>query len=551
MQKLSKMTNYEKTYQEFKWDIPEYFNFAKDVFDKWADDKQKLAMIWVDDDGTEKKITYDELRQRSKKVANVLKNSGIKKGDIVFLAMPKIVQWWEINLACIRLGAVISPGTTILTDNDIRYRLELSHASCVVCDEDFAKKVNLVKKVDNKLKTFIYVKDKGKIDEDGWLDYEAEVSKASPEIATENTKSDDMCYLYFTSGTTGMPKMTVHTQVSYPYCHRLTGRYMQDIQENDIMLTITDTGWAKLAWGAFFNVWNLGATAFVHNGKAFDPKITLDLLAKYPITHFCAPPTVYRLFCLEDLSQYKFPALKKCLSAGEPLNSEVFNVWQKHIGLPICEYYGQTETICLVGTFPSMHPKPGSMGKPAPGYTVSIIDKEGNELGSGQEGDIAVKVKPHRPPALFKEYLNNREMTESVLLGDWYLTGDKAYKDEDGYFWFVGRSDDVIISSGYRIGPFEVESALQEHPAVVESAVVSSPDEIRGEVVKAFVILAGNYEASDELVLELQEHVKSSTAPYKYPRKIEFVQSLPKTISGKTRRVELRDKEWGLAKPTV
>ncbi len=545
MQKLSKITNYEKTYADFQWEIPEFFNFSKDVFDKWAEDKEKIAMIWVDDLGNEKKITYYELSQRSKKFANVLKNQGVKKGDIVFLAMPKIVQWWEVNLACFRLGAVVTPATITLTDKDIRYRLELSHASCVVCDEEFAKKVNLVKKVDKKLKTFIFVKDQGKINEDGWLNYETELSQASADFTAENTRSDDMCYLYFTSGTTGMPKMTVHTQASYPYCHMLTGKFMQEIEEDDLMFTITDTGWAKTAWGAFFNVWNLGAAAFVYNSKAFDPKKTLDFLQKYPITQFCAPPTVYRLLCLEDLAKCDFPVLKKCLSAGEPLNSEVFNVWKKNTGLPICEYYGQSETICLVGTFPTIEPRPGSMGKPAPGYYVSVIDQDGNELAAGLEGDIAVRVKPNRPPALFREYMNNKEMTDKVFFKDWYLTGDKAYKDEDGYFWFVGRSDDVIISSGYRIGPFEVESALQEHPAVAESAVVSSPDEIRGEVVKAFVILKNGYEGNKELVAELQEHVKSTTAPYKYPRKIEFVQSLPKTISGKTRRVELREKEWG------
>jgi len=544
MQKLNKMTNYEKTYADFKWEIPEIFNFPKDVFDKWAEDKEKVAMIWVDDEVTEKKITYYEFAQRSKKIANVLKSRGIKKGDIVFLAMPKIWQWWEVNLACLRIGAVVSPATTTLTDKDIRYRLELSHAKCVICDDDFAQKVNLVKRVDKRLKTFIVVSSDGKSAGDGWLDYETEVAKASSDLDAVETRSDDDCYLYFTSGTTGMPKMTLHTQASYPYCHMMTGKFMQDLDENDVMLTITDTGWAKIAWGAFYNVWNLGATAFVHNSKTFDSKKTLGMLEKYPITHFCAPPTVYRLFCLEELDKYKFPSLRKCLSAGEPLNSEVFNVWEKNIGLPICEYYGQTETICLVGTFPPLKPKPGSMGKPAPGYYVSVIGKDGNELKAGEEGDIAVRVKPNRPPALFKEYLHNKPMTDKVFFKEWYLTGDRAYKDEDGYFWFVGRSDDVIISSGYRIGPFEVESALQEHPAVAESAVVSSPDKIRGEVVKAFVILKNESDATDELVLELQEHVKATTAPYKYPRKIEFVKSLPKTISGKTKRVELREREW-------
>lgn len=542
--KVQKMTDYDKTYKEFKWEVPEYFNFARDVLDYWAKDPEKLALFWVDDDGNEEKRTFAQLCEESKKLANVLKNQGVKRGDVVIVVMPRLIEWWVVNIACLRLGAVISPGTIQLTPKDLKYRFETSEATCVITDINNAPKVDEVRNECPTLKTFIVVGGK----RDGWLSYADEVPKASSEFETENTKSDENAILYFTSGTTGYPKMTVHTHASYPIGHIVTGKFWLDLGPDDLHWNLSDTGWAKAAWSSFYGPWNCGAALFVHHTIGFNVKKTLEYLEKYPITTLCGPPTAFRMFVLEDLSKYKFRALRHVVAAGEPLNPEIIEVWEKHTGLKIRDGYGQTESVCLAGTFPPLEVKAGSMGKPSPGFDVRVIDDDGNEVPRGQEGDLAVRVKPERPVGLFKEYWKNPEKTASSYRGDFYVTGDRAIMDEDGYLWFVGRADDVILSSGYRIGPFEVESALLEHPAVAESAVVSSPDPVRGEVVKAFIILAPGYSPSDELVKELQDFVKKNTAPYKYPRKIEFVSELPKTISGKIRRVELREREWGKKK---
>lgn len=542
--KVQKMTDYDKTYKEFKWEVPEYFNFARDVLDYWAKDPEKLALFWVDDDGNEEKRTFAQLCEESKKLANVLKNQGVKRGDVVIVVMPRLIEWWVVNIACLRLGAVISPGTIQLTPKDLKYRFETSEATCVITDINNAPKVDEVRNECPTLKTFIVVGGK----RDGWLSYADEVPKASSEFETENTKSDENAILYFTSGTTGYPKMTVHTHASYPIGHIVTGKFWLDLGPDDLHWNLSDTGWAKAAWSSFYGPWNCGAALFVHHTIGFNVKKTLEYLEKYPITTLCGPPTAFRMFVLEDLSKYKFRALRHVVAAGEPLNPEIIEVWEKHTGLKIRDGYGQTESVCLAGTFPPLEVKAGSMGKPSPGFDVRVIDDDGNEVPRGQEGDLAVRVKPERPVGLFKEYWKNPEKTASSYRGDFYVTGDRAIMDEDGYLWFVGRADDVILSSGYRIGPFEVESALLEHPAVAESAVVSSPDPVRGEVVKAFIILAPGYSPSDELVKELQDFVKKNTAPYKYPRKIEFVSELPKTVSGKIRRVELREREWGKKK---
>jgi len=534
------MVDYEKTYAEFRWEKPEYFNFARDVIDKWAQDPAKLAMLWVDDEGNEVRKTFYEFSVASRRAANVLREQGVKQGDVVVVILPRLIEWWEINLACLRMGAVVSPGTTQLTAKDIKYRLETAEAVCVITDNDVAPRVDEVIGECPTVKSRIIVGEPRQ----GWLNYREAVARASDNFTTANTRSDDNAILYFTSGTTGYPKMTVHTHASYPLGHIITGKYWLDLRPDDLHWNLSDTGWAKAAWSSFFGPWNMGAALFVHHSPRFSPKKTLELLQKYPITTLCGAPTNYRMMVLEDLSQYKFTTLRHCVGAGEPLNPEVIEVWKKATGLTIRDGYGQTETVLVCGNFPCIEPRFGSMGKPSPGFDVQVIDEEGNILPPNTEGDVAIRVKPERPVGLFKEYWKDPEKTASVHRGDWYLTGDRAYKDEDGYLWFVGRADDVILTSGYRIGPFEVESALLEHPAVAESAVVSSPDEIRGEVVKAFVVLAPGYQPSDELVKELQEHVKKVTAPYKYPRKVEFVESLPKTISGKIRRVELREREW-------
>ncbi|MGE5576657.1 MAG: AMP-binding protein [Syntrophothermus sp.] len=535
---MANMVDYDKTYGEFKWEVPEYFNFARDVFDKW--DPKSLAMLWVDDDGNEARRTFGELTAASNRTANMLRAQGVKRGDVVIVILPRFIEWWEINLACLRLGAVISPGTTQLTSKDIKYRFDASEAVCIITDAANAPKVDAVRGECPNVKSYIIVGDK----RDGWINYGEAVAASSPEFVCENTKSDENAILYFTSGTTGYPKMTVHTHASYPIGHKITGKYWLDLTTSDVHWNLSDTGWAKAAWSSFYGPWNCGAALFVHHTAKFDVKKTLEYLEKYPITTLCGPPTAYRMMVLEDLARYKFRTLRHCVGAGEPLNPEIIDVWKKATGITIRDGYGQTESVLLAGTFPALEVRPGSMGKPSPGFDVRVVDDDGNEVPRGQEGDIAVRVKPVRPVGLFKEYWKDPVKTAGVYRGDWYITGDRAVQDKDGYLWFVGRADDVILASGYRIGPFEVESALLEHPAVAESAVVSSPDETRGEVVKAFVVLAPGYQGSDELVKELQEHVKKVTAPYKYPRKIEFVANLPKTVSGKIRRVELREKEW-------
>lgn len=535
------MTDYDKTYAEFRHEVPEYFNFAGDVVDKWAQDPEKLAIFWVDDDDNEVKKTFKQVSDDSKRLANVLAEQGIGRGDVVMLILPRNIEWWDTVTACIRMGAIIAPGTTQLTSKDLEFRANRAEAKCIIANAEIAEKFDQVADKCPTVKSRIVVEDK----RDGWLFFTDAVKDASREYETAKTRSDENCMVYFTSGTVGYPKMAMHTHSSYPIGHLTTGKFWLDLTPEDLHWNVSDTGWAKAAWSSYFGPWNCGAALFVHHSLRFDPVKTLDLLAKYPVTTMCGAPTIYRLLVLQDLSQYKFPHLRHCVGAGEPLNPEIIETWKRATGTTIRDGYGQTETVLLAGSFPCIEPRFGSMGKPAPGIDLKVIDEDGNVLPPNTEGDIAIRVKPERPVGLFKEYWKEPDRTASVYRGDWYLTGDRAYVDEDGYFWFVGRSDDVILTSGYRIGPFEVESALIEHPAVAESAVVSSPDETRGEVVKAFVILTPGYEGGDDLVKELQDHVKKVTAPYKYPRKIEFVDALPKTVSGKIRRVELRNNEWG------
>ncbi|MDM8526141.1 AMP-binding protein [Desulfococcaceae bacterium HSG8] len=536
------MTDYDQTYKDFRWEVPGYFNFAGDVIDKWADDPGKLAMLWVDDACTEIKKTFSDLSRASKKLANLLTSQGVKKNDVVMLVLPRNVEWWETFTACIRMGAVVAPETTLLTSKDLEYRANTAEAVCIITNSDIAERFDEVADKCPTVRTRIVITEP----RDGWLFYTDEADKASDQFETAKTRSTDNCLLYFTSGTVGLPKMVIHTHSSYPMGHQVTGKFWLDLKPEDMHWNISDTGWAKAAWSSYFGPWHCGAAQFIHHTDRFDPRETLELLSRYPVTTLCGSPIIYRMLVLQDLNKYKFPGLRHCVGAGEPLNPEIIEIWKKATGCIIRDGYGQTETVLLCASFPCMEPRFGSMGKPAPGIDLQVIDENGTILPPDTEGDIAVRVRPERPLGLFKEYWKDPDRTASVYRGDWYLTGDKAYRDEDGYFWFVGRSDDVILtSSGYRIGPFEVESALIEHPAVAESAVVSSPDKVRGEVVKAFVILMPGYTGSDELVRELQGHVKKVTAPYKYPRKIEFVENLPKTISGKIRRVELRNKEWG------
>jgi len=526
--------------RSFVWDRPARYNFVRDVIDRWAQrDPLQLAMVWVDDSGTEARRTFSDIARDSRKAANVLKNAGVTRGDTLILLLGRQQQWWDIVTASLRMGAVVAPGTTQLSAADLKYRINASHAVAIVTDEANSAKVDQVIAECPGIKARIMIDGA----RENWIDYTNEFSVASDNFETADTASDDECFCYFTSGTTGYPKMCIHNH-SYAIGHQVTGKYWLSLSKDDLHWNISDTGWAKAIWSSYFGPWHCGAAIFVHHTSNFSAARTLNMLEAYPITSLCGAPTMYRMLVLEDLKAVRFQALRQCVAAGEPLNPEVIKVWSEQVGLTIRDGFGQTETTLLCCNPPGATIRPGSMGRPAPGVDLCVIDEDGVPLPPGKEGDIGLRVEPLPPQGFFKEYRNDPERTRATRRGVWYLTGDRAYVDDDGYFWFVGRSDDVILAAGYRIGPFEVESALIEHPSVVEAAVVSSPDSTRGEVVKAFVVLARGYQPSDALVRELQKHVKSVTAPYKYPRKIEFVESLPKTVSGKIRRVELRQQEW-------
>ena len=531
------MKDYRDTYATFQWERPEKYNFARDVLDRW--EPERPALFWIDDDGTEISKTFGAISEASKRLCNVLTGTGVRPGDTVIVMLPRVIPWWETFSATLRMGAVISPGTVQLSEKDLEYRINAAAATCVITDSANASKVDAVHDKCPTLTARIVTDGQ----RDGWIDYRQALAAASPEFDTVDTNADAEAICYFTSGTTGYPKMCIHTH-SYAIGHRITGELWLDLKPEDLHWNVSDTGWGKAAYSSYFGPWLCGTTLFIHHTTGFNPQQTLELLAKYPVTTFCGAPTIYRMLVLEDLSRYEFKALRHCTGAGEPLNPEIIGTWKKATGLTIRDGYGQTETVILCASFPCIAPKPGSMGKPAPGIDLQVIDNDGNSAEAGNEGDIAVRIKPQPPQGFFREYRNDLERTAATRRGDWYVTGDRAYRDEDGYFWFVSRADDVILSAGYRIGPFEVESALIEHPAVAESAVVSSPDETRGEVVKAFVVLAPGFSASGELKQELQDHVKRVTAPYKYPRRIDFIDSLPKTVSGKIRRVELREGAW-------
>ena len=544
------MPDYEASYRNDRLEVPEYFNFGFDVADKWAEDHTKLALVSADPSGEiARRHTFWDLKVLSNKYANSLRRLGIKKGDRVLIMLPRIPEWYVAVLGLFKLGALPMPGTPLLTPRDIEYRINQAEAVMALTDGDNVAKVEEAAAGCPTLKYLSVVGEEKR----GWVSFQSQLEGASPHFeAEEQTRSDDPLLIYFTSGTVGYPKMVLHTQASCAIGHTLTAKYWHDLKSTDLHWTLSDTGWAKAAYGKLFGQWALGAAVMQHDARGrFDADLTLRMLETYGVTSFCAPPTAYRMMVLEDLTKYDLSNLRHCTGAGEPLNPEVMKQWEDGTGLTIYDGYGQTETVLLVGNYRCLPVRPGSMGKPVPGFDIGVVDEEGREVPAGEEGQIAVKIKPERPVGLFQEYWRDDEAMERSFLGDWYLTGDKAYKDEDGYFWFVGRADDVIISAGYRIGPFEVESALIEHPAVAESAVVASPDPVRGDIVKAFVILAPDYVPSDELVVSIQEHVRVATAPYKYPRAVEFVTELPKTVSGKIRRVELREMELARSQSTT
>jgi len=535
------MTDYDATRAAFTWDRPRRYNFARDVVDAWsAAGGENTAMVWVDDTGDERRYAFREVAEASCRLAHVLTDAGVRRGDTVIVLLPRVPEWWFVFTAILRIGAVCSPGTVQLSARDLAYRIDTAEATAIVTDSTGVTKVDEIAAGCPTLKARLAIDPPAGA---GWIDLNDAAAGAPATFETVDTASDDDALCYFTSGTTGYPKMCIHTH-AYAIGHRVTGRYWLDLTPDDLHWNISDTGWAKAAWSSYFGPWNQGAAVFVHHAAGFDAKRTLELLSRYPITTMCGAPTIYRMLVLEPLGDYRFEHLRHAVSAGEPLNPEIIETWRRATNIVIRDGYGQTETVILCGSFLCFEPRFGSMGRPAPGIELAVVDDAGHEVAPGTEGDIAVCIEPEPPQGLFREYRGEPKKTAATRRGPWYVTGDRAYMDTDGYFWFVSRADDVILSAGYRIGPFEVESALIEHPAVAESAVVSSPDETRGEVVKAFVVLAPGHEPSDALAEALKSHVKTVTAPYKYPRKIEFVPSLPKTVSGKIRRIELREREW-------
>jgi acetyl-CoA synthetase/medium-chain acyl-CoA synthetase len=516
--------------------VPEHFNFGAHV-DKYASDPGRVALLYEDQDGNRARLTFADLKKQSDRIANALSGLGIKRGEPVLLMLPRMTLWQAAYLGALKIGALVIPCTSMLREKDVVYRANHSGARAIIAAPTSAEMIGDLRNQCPTLKHFLLAGS----ERSGWLGLQAAMRKASGNFAPTATRASDPAICYYTSGTTKEPKAVLHSH-AYSYTHRYTGSLWLDVREGEVHWTTSDTGWAKAAYGVLFGPWMNGATTFMYNGR-FEPHKEMDLLQRYRIATFCAPPTEYRMLIKEDLGRYKLPALRHCTGAGEPLNPEVIEIWKKNFRLTIHDGYGQTESIILAANLPGMDVKPGSMGLPFPGHEVRVLTGAGTEAASNEVGEIAVKVVPSRPPSLFLEYWKNPEETAASHKGEYYLTGDQAYRDVDGYLWFVGRADDVIISAGYRIGPFEVESALLEHAAVLESAVVASPHPDRGAIVKAFVKLKPDAQPGESLVIELQEHVKRVTAPYKYPREIEFVDELPKTVSGKIRRVELRRQE--------
>jgi acetyl-CoA synthetase/medium-chain acyl-CoA synthetase len=538
--RIKNRADYDRLRQTFCWECPEFFNFGRDVVDQQAArTPDRIALWWAGPDA-QRQVTWAEISARSSAVSQGLANLGLLRGDRVLVLLPRIVPWWESLLGLLKGGLVAMPGTALLTPKDLEYRLSVSEASAVITDAEGADKIDAVREQLPALRHHILMSNDRR---EGWQAYD-ELAAATPDGQNQPlTRADDPSLIYFTSGTTGMPKMVLHTQASYGLGHAVTGRWWLDLTEDDVHWNVSDTGWAKAAWSSFFGPWLCGATVFAHHSSSrFHPQDILKYLAEFPITSLCAAPTIYRYLVQLDLSAFDPPTLRQCVAAGEPLNPEVIAAWRNSTGLTIRDGYGQTETVVLCANFPGVEVRAGSMGLPTPGFDLAAIDEAGELLPPGQTGMLAVRVEPRRPLGLFQEYWRNPQANAASFRDGWYVTGDCAHTDEDGYFWFVGRADDVITSSAYRIGPFEVESALIEHAAVVEAAVVGKPDPIRGEIVKAYVVLASGWQGSDALQSELQEHVKRVTAPYKYPREIEFVDHLPKTISGKIRRIELRQR---------
>ena len=544
-------TSEEDYKRNLHFKIPENFNFAYDVMDAWAEEcPDKLALLWTSERGEEVRATFAELKDQTDRTAAYFQSLGIGHGDKVMLILKRHYQWWLSMLALHKLGAVAIPATHMLTKHDIVYRDQRASVKAIVCanDEYVTSQILAAMPDSPTVKVLVAVNSlsqQGKAVPEGFHDWRQEWPKAPRFVRPEhvNTNEDTML-IYFTSGTSGEPKMVAHDYL-YALGHLTTGVFWHNLTPDSIHLTVADTGWGKAVWGKLYGQWLAGATVFVYDHEKFTAEKIMRQIEKYRVTSFCAPPTIYRFMILEDFTKYDLSSLEYCTTAGEALNPSVAETFHQLTGIQLMEGFGQTETTMTLGTFPWMTPKPGSMGKPNAQYDVRLLRADGTECEEGEKGEICIRVGDEKPIGLFKGYYRDPELTKEAWHDGIYHTGDMAWRDQDGYYWFEGRADDVIKSSGYRIGPFEVESALMTHPAVVECAITGVPDDIRGMVVKATVVLAKEWKdrAGDVLIKELQNHVKRETAPYKYPRIIEFVDELPKTISGKIRRVEIRDKD--------
>ncbi len=530
--------------KNFKINVPENFNFGYDIVDEWARiAPEKKALCWTNDKGEHIDFTFADIKRESDKTAAYFTSLGIGHGDMVMLILKRRYEFWFSIVALHKIGAVVIPATHLLTEKDIIYRCNAADIKAIVAvGEDIV--TNHIDRSVADSPSILHRISVGPSIPEGWLDFHTGIENAPAFVRPAQANSnDDISLLYFTSGTTGNPKMVAHT-FTYPLGHIVTGSYWHNVDETSLHLTLADTGWGKAVWGKLYGQWIAGANVFVYDFDKFTPADVLTMIEKYHITSFCAPPTVFRFLIRENIAKYDISSLRYCTIAGEALNPKVYEEFYRITGIKLMEGFGQTETTLTVATYPWVEPKPGSMGIPNPQYDVDLLTNDGRSAEDGEQGQIVVRTDKGRPIGLFKEYYRDAEKTREAYHDNIYYTGDVAWRDEDGYFWFVGRADDVIKSSGYRIGPFEVESALMTHPAVVECAITGVPDEIRGQVVKATIVLSKEYKnkACEELIKEIQNHVKRVTAPYKYPRIVEFVDELPKTISGKIRRVEIRDK---------
>lgn len=538
-------TSYEDFLENYEVNVPEDFNFGYDVIDAYAEEEpERVALLWTNDKGDEKRVTYREFKDVTDRCASFFLSIGIEKGDRVMLILKRRIEWWYTMVALHKIGAVVIPATHMLTSKDIMYRCHMAGISCIIACGDKPITCNVQKAVRfcPMLRHCISI---GPTIPNGWYDFWRGLNEAEPFVKPARNKVSDNFLLYFTSGTTGEPKMVMH-DYSYPLAHIITAKYWHNVHRESLHLTLADTGWGKAVWGKFYGQMLCGATVFIYDYEGtFKPAELLSVMSKYHITSFCAPPTIYRFLIREDIDKYDLSALEYCTTAGEALNPVVFDRWKELTGITIYESYGQTETTLVVGTYPWVKPKPGSMGVRNAQYNIDVVNHKGERVKPMEQGELVIRVGEKKPLGLFKAYYRNDEMTEKRVKDGLYYTGDIVYYDEDEYIWFVSRADDVIKTSGYRVGPYEVESALMTHPAVVECAITAVPDDIRGQIVKATIVLAEDYKgkADDALVKEIQDHVKRETAPYKYPRVVEFVEELPKTISGKIRRVEIREND--------